>query len=585
MTVISKTKGQQLINEGAEALPMQWVEVDKNEKERTEDNPIPPDMRSRMVARGDLEKILKRTDSPTVSEEGILIICSWCASQRILIRSADMESGYFQGVKLDYVLVLFQPKGGVPDPNVKPDDMLLANVPIYGTTAAGRGLYFRVRALLIENGLTENFVIPALYSFSRDGIVLIMIGTHVDDLLYGYVDEMADLMNHILSQIILGKDQIHYFRFCGREFQQDQVTYEITVTCEKTTTKIEPIRLAPERTKQIEDDATPAETSQLRSIVGSESWVVRSCRPEHLFDVSSLQQVMNKAKISDLVHANRVMKELQSTSKRGLTFKPGLDWYNSIMCVIGDSSFGNETEWIDTWQEFEPHRSQGGKILALGDQQLADVQPGMLHVLSFGSTVVRRVCRSTVQAEAYNLDLCVEEADLLRAAIVDLRGLLDRRSWELSAASKMHSAWFTDCKSLSDALCRTVLSNIADKRLGITLAAMRQSLWRCPGGGLAIPRLMEGRPEETTDSVSWIDTSVMPCDCLTKSMQTDTLREILDTNLWDPRQSEDAKAQKANRQQQRQRKSTKLPAIVKRSPGPGDADGYGKDVDSLDTAI
>ena len=181
--------------------------------------------------------------------------------------------------------------------------------------------------------------------------------------------------------------------------------------------------------------------------------------------------------------------------------------------------------------------------------------------------------------------LCVEEADLLRAAIVDLRGLLDRRNWELSAASEMHSAWFTDCKSLSDALCRTVLSNIADKRLGITLAAMRQSLWRCPGGGLAIPRLMEGRPEETTDSVSWIDTSVMPCDCLTKSMQTDTLREILDTNLWDPRQSEDAKAQKANRQQQRQRKSTKLPAIVKRSPGPGDADGYGKDVESLDTAI
>ena len=116
-------------------------------------------------------------------------------------------------------------------------------------------------------------------------------------------------------------------------------------------------------------------------------------------------QPMNKAKVSDLVHANRVMKELQSTSKRGLTFKPGLDWYDSVMCVIGDSSFGNETEWIDAWQEFEPHRSQGGKILALGDQQLANVQPGMLHVLSFGSTVVGRVCRSTVQAEAYNLDL------------------------------------------------------------------------------------------------------------------------------------------------------------------------------------
>ena len=221
---------------------------------------------------------------------------------------------------------------------------------------------------------------------------------------------------------------------------------------------------------------------------------------------------MNKAKVSDLIEANNVIAELQKDPKRGLTFKPGLDWNTSIMCVVGDSSFGNEDEFIDEWQEFESHRSQGGKILALSEPQLADGEPGLFHVLSFGSTVVRRVCRSTVQAEAYNLDLCVEEADLLRAAVIDLRGQLDRRDWEASAASQMHSHWFTDCKSVSDALQRPVLAAIADKRLGITLAAMRQSLWRKPGGGLAQPMLMERRPENATDSISWIDTSVMPCD-------------------------------------------------------------------------
>ena len=127
----------------------------------------------------------------------------------------------------------------------------------------------------------------------------------------------------------------------------------------------------------------------------------------------------------------------------------------------------------------------------------------------------------------------------------------------------MHSAWFTDCKSLNDALCRTVLANIADKRLGIML-------WRKPGGGYAIPRLMEKRPDDTTDSISWIDTSVMPCDCLTKKMKPDALRAILDTNHWDPRQTADAKAQKATRQQQRQRKPVKLPPLAPRSTGPVD---------------
>ena len=252
-----------MIKDGAEGLPTQLIEVDRKEKNRTEDNPLPPEMRSRLVACGDLETILKRTDSPTVSEEGILIICSWCASFRILIRSKDMESGYFQGIRLEYDLVLFQPKGGVPDPSVKPDDMLLANVPIYGTKAAGRGLYFRVRTLLIENGLNENFIIPALYSFTRDGVILVLIGTHVDDLLYGYVDEVADLVKSILEHLIFGKDVTRSLRFSGREFEQNLVTYEIKVTCEKTTMKMEPIRLTDARSSEPDDDATPFETSQM----------------------------------------------------------------------------------------------------------------------------------------------------------------------------------------------------------------------------------------------------------------------------------------------------------------------------------
>ena len=115
------------------------------------------------------------------------------------------------------------------------------------------------------------------------------------------------------------------------------------IACEKTMTKTEPIRLAPGRSKQPDDNATTAETSQLRSIVGSEAWVVRSCRPEHLFDVPNLQQKMCKAQVSDLIDSNRFMKDLQASSRRGLTFKSGLDWYNTIMCVVGDSSFGNET--------------------------------------------------------------------------------------------------------------------------------------------------------------------------------------------------------------------------------------------------
>ena len=51
-------------------------------------------------------------------------------------------------------------------------------------------------------------------------------------------------------------------------------------------------------------------------------------------------------------------------------------------------------------------------------------------------------CNSTTYV--YNKDHCVEEADLLKTAITDLRGLPDRRSWKASETAQMRSAWLTD---------------------------------------------------------------------------------------------------------------------------------------------
>ena len=59
VAVISDARFQQLVQPGAEVLSTQWIEVDRNEKERTEENPLLPYMRSRLVARGDLEKNLR----------------------------------------------------------------------------------------------------------------------------------------------------------------------------------------------------------------------------------------------------------------------------------------------------------------------------------------------------------------------------------------------------------------------------------------------------------------------------------------------------------------------------------------------
>ena len=95
--IIKYQEAQRLINElGAEELPTQWIERDKNEFKRINNADIPPEMKSRLVARGDLSKIWSRSDSPTADKEAIFIVFSFASSRQLRLKSGDLDHGYFQ---------------------------------------------------------------------------------------------------------------------------------------------------------------------------------------------------------------------------------------------------------------------------------------------------------------------------------------------------------------------------------------------------------------------------------------------------------------------------------------------------------
>ena len=185
------------------------------------------------------------------------------------------------------------------------------------------------------------------------------------------------------------------------------------------------------------------------------------------------------------------------------------------------------------------------KLIFISDTSILSTDEVRVHLISFSSIIQKRVVSSTMKAESYQLTEVVEAADLIRAAIADAHGQLDRKNWENSAASWCKSQWLTDCKSCADSLHNPVARGI-DKRLGIELASLRQFIWRRRLHDLADCRLLEELPpdEERTDMCRWIDTTVMSCDCLTKAMPEDYLMKILDTNSWNVAQTTEAKATK-----------------------------------------
>ena len=419
-------------------------------------------------------------------------------------------------------------------------------------------------------------IFRALYTMTNsEGKVILMLATHVDDLLWACEPEAQSVVDKILTSFMCGKIEEGTFRYCGKDVEQD-ADFNVKITCRSSTMKIQKAQIPSGRS--IAEPLNDEDKTSMKSIAGSLAWIARQCRPDLAYRVSRVQAASSNGCVADLKEANKHVDYAVSTSSRGLTFRSGvLSWDFSldamITCVITDASHANESEdmIVNGKVSKEPHRSQGGKIIALGTSSLSTSEEGGIHVIAFSSTVVRRVCRSTMQAEAYSLQAGIEEGDRIRAAVCDAFGKLDRKHWERTASQFMQQVWFSDCRSVVDSLLNSNAAKPADKRLSIELASMRQSLWRSPGEEEGDPFLRDERPKIVTDNIRWIDTSVMIADPLTKIMDPVKLIEALDNNRWNIEQPINSViVKKAKQLQRRKEKPEDIPAWA---PRPVEATG------------
>ena len=108
----------------------------------------------------------------------------------------------------------------------------------------------------------------------------------------------------------------------------------------------------------------------------------------------------------------------------------------------------------------------GLRLHILASPSLATGDEASFHVKGYGRNLVKRVCRSTLEAETYTLQGGVEKADGLRAMLADMHGLLD----EASAAKEYKQIWFTGCESLRSTFVNPRFAKNADKLLSPEIA-------------------------------------------------------------------------------------------------------------------
>ena len=509
---------QELLDSGLKPLPTQWIETDKNEHKRRVGGPyVPQALKSRLVGCGNFEDTDGvRTDSPTCDLEGQNLLFSWAASSHLHLCSADITNAYFQGKQLDRAILFRQPPGGLP--GVSLDAMLVARVPVYGTKDAGRGFWLKLEAVVVgsHDNFRQNRILPAFFQLEVDGDLKALLCSHVDDLVWACKPDYQYAIDIVLEAFDVGRTEKNKFRYCGKDIEQDTRTFDVTVTCVDNTEKIQPIQY--DHGRKLTAPVLDHELSQLRSVVGSLSWIARQCRPDISYRVSRLQSRMKEATVKDLKDCNQVLEYAQQNSSIGLFFSgSGPNWADSILVTITDASFANE----------EQHKSQKGVLHLLVDRVILTEPTARFHLISFGSTLIKRVCHATLQSESYAMSGGVDRGARLRAIIADAHGRLDMRQWEQSSAKFMLQLWLTDCMSLEEHLTKETLSKIDDKRLAIELSALRQLIWERDG----VP--MDHIDETSGDIVRWCDTSTMLADCLTKVMKADRLLDAMRSGVLD----------------------------------------------------
>ena len=307
-------------------------------------------------------------------------------------------------------------------------------------------------------------------------------------------------------------------KYCGRIIRQGKDG--ITITCPSVLDRTKPIFLNPQRRKQLGEMATPAEISQLRSVVGSLSWLARVCRPDLSFQVNQLQARQQAAQVKHLIDANKLLHHALQDRDKGIFYAKGaMKFESAIILSINDASHAASVEAIGEGV-VAGHRSQSGRLLALADPSFATTGKGSVYLLEWHSNTIRRVCRSTLQAETMSLQLGSEESEHVRQILYEIKNeaaetpKADRCTRAMDSTT---SLWLTDCRSLSDHLTNCSGGEVSDKRLAIDLTSLRQGN----------PTYTDSLPADASTVVRWISTKTMVADGLTKAMRAEQLDDLM----------------------------------------------------------
>ncbi|CAE7616057.1 RE2, partial [Symbiodinium sp. CCMP2592] len=515
---------------GTKIVGTRWVHTDKNQKPRLlaghiakktgksksqleKDFPFQP--KSRFVVQGCQEEDPGsiRSDSPTASLLAFNLLCAIAVMQKWVIAASDASTAYLQSQGINRLLILRPPRP--PPPGVSPHDLFRAKGSIYGTKDAGRSWWKKLFRSLRRHGWVMSRIEAALFFLFDAGALVGIYLSHVDDLFSaGEGAKYEGSLAKLETELHLKVDQFDAI---------EGVDYMV---------------LEKSRRKQPNQPLTEDEKSQFRGLIGQMGWIVRQSRPDLMVNVSIASQSLGKPCVRDVIDLNKAVKMMKETADAKWCFRESAITLECCkVACFADSS----------WANLEGMKSQCGFVVYLTIDEIKGGGLAPIWVLETYSGSIKRVCRSTLAAEANGFLTGVESAEYVRDLLLEVTNpgtkLIDMDRYYL----KEKILAFTDAKSLESTLNRDT-GQPQDKRVRILVAQIKEILGE-----------NDYNDERASAYAIWVDTSQMLADVLTKvGCEREPLLEALRTGQWRLEPYEEARLRKQAIRLGRQVRKAKL---------------------------
>ena len=534
--------------EDVQIVGAKWVHTDKNDRPRllagflskrtgkTKEQikkEFPFEAKSRMVVLGHLEEGNNiRSDSPTASLLAFNIVSAVAVMKGWTIVACDASTAYLQSQGISRLLVLRPPR---PPQGVSPHDLFRARGSMYGTKDAGRAWWKKLYKTLKAQERTMSHIEPALFYHITDGYLSGVLITHVDDLhCAGEGDKYEETISSMEKEIHL-KVKRSEFRFCGKNIVQKNGNIEIDQY--DAIEGIEYMISNKTRRQQVNAPLNEQEKTQFRGLIGQMGWITRQSRPDLMVNVSMASQSMGAPKVKDVIQLNKAVKMLKETADAKWKFKTSnLKLEDCVVFAFTDSSFAN-TEQL---------KSQCGYVLGLTSSEMKDGKEVPIYILETYSGSVKRVCRSTLAAEANGFLAGAEAAEYVRMLLYEMINPTEKVHTLDKEFKKKKTLVFTDAKSLESTLNKDA-GQPSDKRVKILCAQIKEMLG------------IHDYEDDGDTYAQWVDTSQMLADVLTKlGCEREPLLKALDEGQYRTLPTAEAQQKKllirAGRHARKQRK-------------------------------